>query len=148
MINSILVPVDGSVHADTAIEWASALATKFGAQLRILHVIAEGRMAGYRDDLQQLAHAEKITVAEAIETLADDILRKAEARARSKGADKIETIIAEGNPAAVILDQVSRSGAQLIVMGRRGLGGLPGVVLGSVSSKILHLADCACLTVK
>ena len=91
MISTILVPGDGSAHAGTAIDGASALAATFGAPLRILHVIGEGRMAGYRDDLRQVAHAEKMTVAEAIETLTDDILRKAEIRARSKGADRIET---------------------------------------------------------
>ena len=36
----------------------------------------------------------------------------------------------------------------MIVMGRRGLSDLQGLLMGSVSHKVSHLADCACLTVK
>lgn len=147
MIKTILVPVDGSSHADAAVDWASDLASKYQAKLVILHVIGEGQFAAYSNDLRDLASVEK-GVAEAIETAATQIARLAEQRARSRGAKNIEAVVEGGNPAKVILARAASTGAQLIVMGRRGLGGLPGLVLGSVSSKVLHLAGCACLTVK
>lgn len=148
MIKTILVPVDGSVHANTAINWASDLADKYQASLMLLHVIPEGRLVGARDDLRALAKVERMTESEAVETLAEDVVREAAARARAHGATNIVSRCETGDPAKVILDHAARSGAELIVMGRRGVGGLPGLVFGSVSSKVLHLADCACLTVK
>lgn len=148
MIKTILVPVDGSTHANTAIDWASDLAVKFGARLIVMHVIPEGRLTSSRAEMRQLAKIEHMTEAETFETMAGDLVRTAVQRARSHGAKKVESLTESGDAAKAILDQAARTGAQLIVMGRRGLGGLPGLVLGSVSSKVLQLADCACLTVK
>lgn len=84
MIKTILVPVDGSAHADTAVDWASDLAAKYQARLIILHVIPEGRLMGARGDLRELAKVEKMTEAEAVETLAADVVRTAAGRARAR----------------------------------------------------------------
>jgi nucleotide-binding universal stress UspA family protein len=54
----------------------------------------------------------------------------------------------EGDPAAAILNLTREENADIIVMGRRGLGDLAGLLLGSVSHNVTHLAECACLTVK
>jgi nucleotide-binding universal stress UspA family protein len=148
VIKTILVPVDGSAHANTAVDWASDLAVKYDAQLVIVHVIPEGHLTGYRSEMRQLAKIEHMTEAETFEAMAGDLVRTAVQRARSHGATKVESSTESGDAAKTILAQAAQTGAQLIVMGRRGLGGLPGLVLGSVSSKVLQLADCACLTVK
>lgn len=44
--------------------------------------------------------------------------------------------------------EAKRAKADLIAMGRRGLGGVKGLLLGSVSHKVSQLADCSVLTVK
>ena len=54
----------------------------------------------------------------------------------------------EGDPARVIAEHAGLHKVDLIVMGRRGLGGLEGLLLGSVSHKVAQLAPCACLTVR
>ena len=58
--------------------------------------------------------------------------------------DQIEV----GDPAAAILEVAKGRKADLIVMGSRGLGDLQGLLLGSVSHKVGHLADRTCITVK
>lgn len=150
MIQTILVPVDGSTHANAAIDWAGDLAVKFQAKLIILHVVSAGRREAFPEELRDYAKLERADLAgwDLVESMAGQLVLSAEQRARARGAVAVETVIEPGNAAKVILAQASRRGADLIVMGRRGLGALPGLVLGSVSSKVLQLADCACLTVK
>ena len=53
---------------------------------------------------------------------------------------EISREIHEGDPAMVIMDQAD--GAKMIVVGSRGLGGFSGVLLGSVSSRLVHHARC------
>ena len=57
-------------------------------------------------------------------------------------------LTAEGDPAGRILDTAKNGGADLIVLGSRGLTDVASLLLGSVSHKVLHLAPCACLMVK
>lgn len=150
MLKTILVPTDGSPHANAAIDWAGELAARFGAGLTLLHVLPENRISSYPEEIRAFAKYEKIVMSdlEVARSLAQRVLDLAAGRARAHGASAVDTIIAEGNPAKVIVAEAARLKADLIVMGRRGLGNLEGVVLGGVSSKVLHLADCACLTVK
>ena len=49
--------------------------------------------------------------------------------------------------AAGILDAAHNSQARFIIMGKRGLGRLAGLLIGSVSQKVSALADCTCITV-
>jgi nucleotide-binding universal stress UspA family protein len=150
MIKTILVPTDGSTHADAAVDWAADLAAKFNASLSLLHVLQENRISAYPEEIRAFARYEKIVVSdlEVAQMLAHRLLDLAAGRARSRGATAVDTLVTEGNAAKIIVAEANRLNADLIVMGRRGLGSLSEVVLGGVSSKVLHLADCACLTVK
>jgi nucleotide-binding universal stress UspA family protein len=150
MIRKIVVPVDGSVHANVAVDWACDLAIKYQAPLLLLHVITVRGSGTLPEEFREYAKMEgvEITDWDIIESEGRGIVNAAEKRAQSRGAKEIETAIAFGNPAEVILERSKKFGADLIVMGRRGLGPLPALFLGSVSSKVVHLADCACLTVR
>jgi nucleotide-binding universal stress UspA family protein len=55
---------------------------------------------------------------------------------------------AHGQVAKAIVDAAAAEGADLIVVGSRGLSGLPAFLLGSVSSRVLHLATCPVLVVR
>ena len=52
-----------------------------------------------------------------------------------------------GDPAPAILDHAREVGADMIVLGSRGLGDLKGLVMGSVSHKVACLAPCTCVAV-
>jgi nucleotide-binding universal stress UspA family protein len=80
--------------------------------------------------------------------LGERLMEDAKTRARQQAVPSVRTVLREGDPAAGILNLAREEKADIIVMGRRGLGDLAGLLLGSVSHKVTHLADCACLTVK
>jgi nucleotide-binding universal stress UspA family protein len=55
-------------------------------------------------------------------------------------------MVEPGDPAKIIIDHAGD--VDMIVMGRRGLGPIDGLLQGSVSQKVNQLADAACVTVK
>ena len=75
-------------------------------------------------------------------------VERAENTAREKGVKTVEARLQEGDPAHEILTCAKTENADLIVMGSRGLGGLKGLLMGSVSQKVSHLAECTCVSVK
>jgi nucleotide-binding universal stress UspA family protein len=77
-----------------------------------------------------------------------EIVNRAAERARNHGVGTVTTAIERGNPAARIVSHAQDNGVSMIVLGRRGLSDLQGLLMGSVSHTVLQLADCPCLTVK
>jgi nucleotide-binding universal stress UspA family protein len=102
------------------------------------------------EELSQVVKLEHVEITEAniMRQVAEAIVQRAAAQLADAGVKRVETAIEIGDPAAKIVEVAKRSGADLIVIGRRGLGSIGGALLGSVSLKVSHLAECACLTVK
>lgn len=150
MIKHILAPVDGSEHANKAVELAGDLAAKYGAALSLLHVLPRDTAERRLGQLRRYAASENMNVTEAdlIRAAADELLEQAAERARKAGATEVNLLAEEGDPAVVIVEHAEIHKIDLIVMGRRGLGELEGLLLGSISHKVTQLASCACLTVK
>ena len=76
------------------------------------------------------------------------ITEKAEAIAKEHGVSRVDSVMAGGDAADVILNCAKDRNADLIVMGTRGLSDLKGLFVGSVSHKVSHLADCSCIMVR
>ena len=72
-----------------------------------------------------------------------------EAAEEMKGAGvKVETFARQGDPADAILDVAEEKGADLIVVGNRGMTGAKRFVLGSVPNKISHHAPCSVMIIR
>ncbi|MCE9684376.1 universal stress protein [Halomonas alkalisoli] len=146
MFNTILVPVDGSESAKKALSVACQLANQADATLHILHIPEE------------LSHETTLVwgigaiAVEASRQERDDIgqqvVEKAAQAARDKGVTKIETAIGRGDPARTIISEAKTRGVEAIIMGSRGLSDLRGLVVGSVSHKVSHAAECTVITVR
>jgi nucleotide-binding universal stress UspA family protein len=139
----MLVAIDGSDHSEKALETACDIAKKYSSILYLVHspqlettAIAVGSGAvEIKPDAKAIAEAGQAVMS----------------AARDK-AKALDCVLAEGfvgnqDPADEILRSAAKIDADLIVMGRRGLGGIASLLLGSVSQKVSHGAKCTCLTV-
>jgi nucleotide-binding universal stress UspA family protein len=146
---TILVAVDGSTHATKTVEVAADVAEHYGAKLLILNVVAPIFAGSQRDALNNLARIEHMerTEYEMLQELGGAIVQSAETNARQKGIANVEALVEVGDPASVIVDMVRARSVDLVVLGRRGLGTMTGLLLGSVSHKVIQLAHTPCLTV-
>jgi nucleotide-binding universal stress UspA family protein len=173
-MDTILAPIDGSRHALKALDLACDLAVKFGTKLSVVYVITEQRLP---PQLRRMAEVEHLTepsppdlpqpggisgelgsrLQQAMSTEADRaahealgkrLLDDAERAAVVKGLKGTVTTLVYGDPATEILALAEAAKADMIVMGSRGLSNLKGLLVGSVSHKVMHLAKCTCVTVK
>ena len=150
MIETILVPTDGSDHAKAAVTLAADLSQKYGAKVIVLHVMKVLGSERIPDELRAYQEVEHVRVTERdmLKKVANEIVAGAKALAHENQAAEIETLIEVGDPAASILKAADSRNVDLIVMGSRGLSDLKGLLMGSVSHKVSQLSACACLTVK
>ena len=172
MIKKIMVPVDGSKQSVKAVELARDLASKYNAEIVLLHVLLRGHMSDglkraldieigktkrQADNLvvmpqEILARVDRkgeiqLTVDE-LQLVGNYVLSSVAEISKSSGLSKITKRVEEGNPAKVIIEVADEIEPDMIVMGSRGLSNLQGILIGSVSHKVSQLAKCTCVTVR
>lgn len=150
MFTHLLVPVDGSEHAKRAVQAAADLAQRYDAKLTLIHVLSQAGSLEAPAELKAYSELEHIRITErdVIQSAGNEILQNAETLARKNGAKTCQVVPKNGDPTTCIADYVNKNRVDLVVMGRRGLGDMTGLFLGSVSHKVAHATDCSCLTVK
>ena len=141
-MQSILVASDGSEGADRALDVAAELAKALGGNLS--SVTVGGNLSA--DEIRHLFLAEN-DLPDAFDSLSKQILQRSTERAQRLGVSMANTHIAWGDPAAAIIDTVRRESIDTLVVGRRGRGQLAGLLLGSVSQKVVTLAPCIVIVV-
>ena len=135
----ILVAVDGSAHSDRAVSQARTLAEQFGSTLFLVHAFPHtSDLIGYEEFEKRVARRE---------LAGQEVIDRARDQLGPAGA-RVEEELLEGPPAEAILAVAQQRRADLIVMGSRGLGDFEGLVLGSVSHKVIHSAACPVMVVR
>ncbi len=142
---SLVLATDGSDGAMRALAFAVPLAAAFEAELRLVTVIPS--MGLSRKDLREFSRAENVSLGDVLEGTAERILASAKSRASELGAHRLRTEAQTGDPAEMILGLAEREGVIGIVVGKRGWGPLRGMLLGSVSQKLVSLAACPVIVV-
>ena len=150
MIARILVAIDGSNHSMKAVEYAADIAAGCKAKLTILTVLRQSQMPKVSSELRKYAELEQIDSAdrEAMKLLSNDLLSHAAGIARDRGVTDVVKTVETGPVARTIVAMAEKGGADIIVIGSRGLGNIEATLRGGVSHRVELLAKCAVLTVK
>jgi nucleotide-binding universal stress UspA family protein len=141
---TIVVGTDGSDTSLAAVDRAAAVAADSEAELVIVCAFTPASRddtAAAEDALKDEAH---LVVGW---TPAEETLRTAEDRAVAAGARKVRTSAVDGAPVDVLRRAVADAGADLLVVGNRGLNTLSGRLLGSVPSDAARRAGVDVLIV-
>ena len=145
MFQSIVVGTDGSETAGKAVREAIELARALGASVDVVSAYepvpeqrlrAEARQAP--EDLQWMVNPREDV---------DATLRAAADQVEAAGV-AVRTYAREGDPADAILDVAEERGADLIVVGNKGMTGAKRFLLGSVPNKVSHHAPCSVLIIR
>lgn len=141
MFKNVLVAVDGSRHAEVALDQAIDIARTQNAQLTLL--TAWQSFSG----LVGLAPGVPISedVISEIERQARQTLDEAVARVPAELAPRARLV--QGSAAEAILDELEHGTYDLVAMGSRGLGAVGSVVMGSVSHRVIHHTSVPVLVV-
>ena len=140
MFENILLAVDGSEHAMKAAHVASSLAIAMNSQTLRIVVAYDTIPVHIGDPYMQSAINTRISETEEVLQRAVQVVWAVSAQ--------IYTEMIEGNPAETILDVARSRSSDLIIMGARGMGKLPGLLLGGTSQKVLSLAPCPVMIIR
>jgi universal stress protein A len=139
---TILVPTDFSDHSAAALAIATEFAKTFGAKIRLLHC--------YRldpTDVSPYGVAAPASYDSRIRDAAERQLKEIREKLQVEGIET-DTSLTCDFPSESIAKLAEEIGADLIVMGTRGIAGLKHVMLGSVAERTVRLAQCPVLTVR
>ena len=136
----VVLAADGSAAGDPAAAFAFAEAQRRGTTLRVVHTVEVPRLPGASlFDLDRLAER---VIAEDEKQVLDAIAPHRERHPEVT----VDLILVVGEPATTIAKEAE--GAALLVTGSRGHGGFAGLLLGSVSRRLLQTAPCAVAVVR
>lgn len=133
----VLVATDGSVNAGRAVAVGAAIAA--GCKCKLIVFTSSRGLPS--EDLRRLAHVEG-DISAARHALIDHTLEEAVERAKQVGVSDVRRISHHGDPAATIISTAKEEGADLIVLGRRGMGTVSELLIGSVSRDVVNRAHC------
>ncbi|HEX8065938.1 MAG TPA: universal stress protein [Thermoleophilaceae bacterium] len=142
MVQTIAVGTDGSETAQKAVDFALDMAKRYGAKLLIASAytpVPEDRLRKEQADAPQEIQW-SINPSEEV----DATLRQVEEQAKEAGVDYASEA-RNGDPAEVLIEISTDHGADVIVVGNKGMQRR---ILGSVPNTVSHKAPCSVMIVK
>lgn len=127
-LDTVLVPLDGSMLAESALPVAADLAKAAGARVILLRAAAAHTYPGH-DPIEA-----QVTVVREAETYLADVT----ARVRALGVEDVRCSAWYGEAATAIVEAAAFNHADLIVMTTHGRSGLGRLVMGSVAESVLR----------
>ena len=139
----ILLAVDGSVYSDAAIEEVLRRPWPAQSEIKVITAFETPVMVGIEPWATTPTYFEPLETAAraSANALIDSALEKLK-MVKDKTL-KMSSEAIQGLPRQVIVEEAERWGADLIIMGSRGLGTWNRLLLGSVSSAVVHHAECS-----
>lgn len=143
-IDRILVPTDFSEFSRPAVNYAVAMAERFGAQLHILHVVPDPAM---------LVPDAAVFTVESMQGQSEKLVADAERMLQqipepSVGVQSITRAVRVGAAFMEIIEYAQSQQIDLIVLGTHGRSGFAHILMGSVAERVVRKAPCPVLSVK
>lgn len=175
MFKKILIATDGSDHANKAVAIGADIASKYDAEVVLVHVLMRHEIS---DDLKRLVQIEHLVddggqplseIVAAVPSgrypaiampqrspdpdkvlfaVGEQLLQLAEVTLGEHGVTKVSRRIEDGKTVNVILGLIDSENADLVVVGARGLSDMHALLMGSVSHKLAHLSPVTCVAVR
>ena len=142
VVRRLIVPIDGSVPAQGAVDIASVLGSDPGRELIFVHAVDPARAVAFSGPQAP----EKSGAYEVMRSYATTLLENAARAARSAGASNVGTRLIVGNPAEAILSAVSNEKGDAIVIGTHGRQGFDRAIHRSLTEQILRISPVPVLT--
>jgi nucleotide-binding universal stress UspA family protein len=137
----ILLPVDGSVFSQTAIDEVSRRPWPQGSEIRIISAAEIPVIVGIEPWATTPVYFEQMEGG--VRDSARAVVENAVTKLKTATPLRVNSAVIEGSAGEVIVDEAEKWGADLIVMGSRGLGAWSRLLLGSVSNAVVHHAKCS-----
>jgi nucleotide-binding universal stress UspA family protein len=138
----ILIAVDGSESAYRATDYALTLARKLGSTVYFVHVVDLTPYPTYKEDV-----SDYIEIENSFEDRGNEILSNCMKKAKSKRVEA-EPFLEVGDPSHEIVKFAIENKCDCIVMGKRGMGKLERILVGSITDQVTKLASIPSLIVK
>jgi universal stress protein A len=143
-LQRILLPTDFSEYSSVATNYACTLASKFGAELHLLHVFEQYTGSAY---------VPGVPLPEATSEIEELKQHVAESLAKLLDADwearhHVVRATREGHPFVEIIRYAKDESIDMIVMGTHGRSGISQLLMGSVAEKVVRKSLCPVLTVR
>lgn len=143
----VLVAIDFSDDSRAALVWAAEYARRIDEPLVLLHVVHDS--TSYPGFYRQQQKAELLPMQQVAEEMMGEFLT--ETRQKNPGMDVLQAVrteLVDGLPPGRIIEMADILKAGLIVIGNRGLTGLPHLLLGSVAERVVELATIPVVVIK
>jgi universal stress protein A len=142
-LQKILLPTDFSNYSAAATKYACELATKFDAELHLLHTLEThiSSTPGFGMGLPLPNYISETRAA--AEKSLDEVLDPKWAAGRT-----VIRAVVEGSPKLEIIQYARKQNIDLIVLATHGRTGLPHIIMGSVAETVVRSAPCPVLTVR
>ena len=141
MISTVAVGTDGSDTASKAVATAADMARRYDAKLVLISAFSDSKGGGPANLSGSSLEIQWATSPAARLT---EQLERVQQELRGQGLD-CSTLIEEGDPAEVLVSLAERCGADVLVIGNKGMQRR---MLGSVPNSVTHKAGCSVLVVK
>ena len=145
MFDRIVVGTDGSETANEAVRQATELAKAVGSSIELVSAYEPVSSARLREEAQQVPKDLEWMVNPREDV---DATLKAAAEQIGEAGVEVQTYAREGDPADAILDVAEEQGADLIIVGNKGMSGAKRFLLGSVPNKVSHHAPCSVMIIR
>jgi nucleotide-binding universal stress UspA family protein len=150
LIKKILTPTDLSSFSANGVRYACNLAKALGAEVIVAHAVSTSEFTTHATSLKITSSGAESNdlLGKLVEHHKQPLRKFMEEQLVSVGADlNVQPIVEMGDAHTLIVNWARDKGVDLIVMSTHGRSGLPRMLLGSVTEKVLRSASCPVLAI-